>query len=90
MKRVMLCCAIIIAIIISCVYLVCFLNVRGEVPIWRLVISAGCCLLGVVFLVLTILSLQCKSLSVLLDGHRFELLQLALITLLLSFVIITV
>lgn len=66
------------------------LSAWNTIPAWRLIVSILCFILSIFLFIALLISLHISNFAELLSGFKFELLQIALISSLLAFVIITV
>ena len=90
MKKALIWCTIVFLVLLVVGYIWCLFASWNNKPIWRIITSLTCFILSIIIFIILLCTLHNSQLSELLSGFKFELLQLALISLLLSFVIITV
>ncbi len=90
MKKVFFWFAVIALSALVVVYVSCLFAAWNNIPVWRVIVSILCCILSVIAFMALLFSLHINNISELLSGFKFEMLQIALISSLLSFVIITV
>lgn len=88
MKRVLFWFAIIALSILLGGYIWCLLVAWNNILVWRVIVSILCCILSIIVFTALLFSLCINSVSELFSGFKFEMLQISLISGLLSFVII--
>ena len=90
MKRVLFWFAVIALSVLFVSYIWYLLIVWNNTPVWQIIVSILCCILSVAVFIALLFPLRINGVSELLGGFKFEMLQIALVSGLLSVVIITI
>ena len=88
MRKALLWCTVLVLILLAGSYIWCLLAVWNNTPIWKIIVSLLCYALNIIIFIALLFSLYNSRISELFSGFKFEMLQLALISAFLSFVII--
>ena len=89
-KKLLIIFASVVTIIILSAYIWCFVEFYNEVIPFRAILSVLCIFIAIIAVLTLLLSSYIDNLFNLIRGFRFEILQLAIVAAILSFVIITV
>lgn len=90
MKKALFWCSLGALILIFSGYIVCLFTVWNAVPLWRTIIGVICHTAALAAFTTLLFTIKNRSFREALTGFRFEVLELAFVSLLLSFVIVTV
>ncbi len=89
-KKLLIIFACVATIIMLSAYIWCFIEFHNRVILSRIILSVLCIFIAIIVGLMLFLSLYIDNLFSFISGFRFEILQLAIVAAILSFIIITV